>query len=96
MDGTYEVTLDTPIGIQRGRLILKTDGDALSGTLIAMNNNAEINGKATDNGFTFNCTVNYNYENIPVDVEGTVEEESIKGRGKTRYGVVLIRGNKVV
>jgi hypothetical protein len=33
VDGAYEVEIDTPIGAQKGKLILKTDGDALSGIL---------------------------------------------------------------
>lgn len=49
VDGTYNVEVDTPLGKQTARLILKADGSALSGSI-----EAELAGLMEFSGGTVN------------------------------------------
>ena len=44
VDGTYNVEIDTPMGKQESKLTLKTDGDALSGTMESPMGTQEFSG----------------------------------------------------
>ena len=60
VDGTYQVTTDTPMGKMESKLTLKTDGDSLSGiSATAMMGTVEFSGGNVDgNSFTFKMTLN--------------------------------------
>ena len=47
-DGTWNTTMNTPMGAQQGKLELKTDGSALTGTLSGAQGTIELQDGAAD------------------------------------------------
>lgn len=57
-NGTWAVTINTPMGKQEGTLILNQEGDSLSGSMAAQGDTAEIkNGKVEGETATWNVDV---------------------------------------
>ena len=54
LDGTYEITVKTPMGSQKGTLVFETDGTHLTGTSDgAAGISPLLNGKADGDAFEF-------------------------------------------
>ncbi len=46
IDGTYDVTIDTPMGAQTGTVVLKDEGGTLKGTFRSSRGNQDFTGTA--------------------------------------------------
>lgn len=80
-NGTWNVTINTPMGKQEGTLTLAQDGDSLGGTMAAQGDTAEIkNGKvdgdkaswAVDVTKPMPLTLTFNAEKVGDNLNGTV------------------------
>lgn len=57
-DGTYNVTINTPMGSQQGTLVLNQSGGDLNGTMEAQGDTAEImNGKVDGDTATWDVNI---------------------------------------
>lgn len=88
VDGTYNITADTPMGKMESTLILVTDGDSLSGnTTSAMMGTVEFSdGKVDDNNFSFEMEMNSPMGKMEMTNTGTVDGDNISGEVKTSMG----------
>ncbi len=58
IDGTYNMSLNTPMGKQEGKLTLKADGDTLTGTMEQMGNSVDlVNGKINGDSLTWEASI---------------------------------------
>ncbi len=95
IDGTYEITIKTPMGDQAGKLVLQTDGDILTGTSEGpMGLDPLQNGKV--NGNEFECMVETKSPMGPVKVtmKGRVEGNRLTGEATTPLGPAPISGKR--
>lgn len=95
MNGTFDVTLLTPIGPQRGVLKLTDKNGALRGSVHAMGyTNYFRNGKANGNSFALSGTLNASIFNIRYSAKGTIDGDSLKARVTTDSGIFQLSGTR--
>jgi hypothetical protein len=97
VDGKYKIVIKTPLGDVDNILILKSDGNSLSGSIInAMNSNAEFAGGDLD-GDTFIFTVRMNSPigSLKSTLSGKVDGNSIAGIAKIMFGSAPFSGARV-
>ena len=96
VDGTWELTLDTPMGAQKAKLTLTSDGDSLSGKLTGgPGGELEIeDGKVDGNDISYKFKITSPMA-IEVEVTATVDGDSISGSAKLgAFGNAKITGNR--
>lgn len=96
MNGTFNVTLQTPIGPQNGLLTLIDDNGALSGYIRAMGMTSPFkNGKVTGNAFEFSGILNTGFIRFRYVVKGTVDGDTIKGVAIANSRTFQLQGTRV-
>jgi hypothetical protein len=96
IDGDWKVTVNSPMGAQDITLTLKTDGDALTGTLSGAMGSTEVkNGKVDGDNVTFDATITEPFA-INISVAGTVTGDTVSGQVKTQgFGSFPMKGARV-
>ncbi|MDF2538395.1 MAG: hypothetical protein K0S76_1416 [Herbinix sp.] len=93
IDGNYAITAKSPIGIQKGILTLKTEGNQLSGSL---NNGSDhltiLNGKANGNEYEFTVHIKGPIGMLKIVVKGRVDGDKITGSSKIAFGNITMEG----
>jgi hypothetical protein len=97
IDGTYRITADTPMGSVESTLILKTDGEDLSGTMSAgMMGTVDFDGgKVEGNSFSFATTMKKFFKIIKISGCGKVDGDQISGEVRTSMGNSYYSGVKI-
>lgn len=95
VDGTYKLTINTPMGQQTPTLTLKEEGGGLSGTFAGQMGAQDFTGGTVDgNSFKFDMTMNAMGNEITLNIEGTVDGDSISGTMNTPMGGSDFSGNR--
>jgi NAD(P)-dependent dehydrogenase (short-subunit alcohol dehydrogenase family) len=95
LEGVYTVMVQFPTGNQEVVLDYHVEGAALTGTVTAAGNTAEIeHGKATHNGFAHQYRMKTPMGNVQVQVEGKVAGDTISGNLKTPMGSLPFEGTR--
>ena len=95
VDGTYAITIKTMMGPQAGKLVLKTEGNVLTGTSEGpMGSSPLQEGKV--NGNEFECMVETETPIGPakITMKGKVEGNKLTGEAQTPIGVAPITGKR--
>ena len=82
VDGKYNITINSPMGAQKGTLELKANGGALTGTQSGQQGAMEIaNGKVDGNNVSWSISIT---SPMPMTLEhsGTVDGNKISGSVK--------------
>ena len=80
VDGTYDITLGTPMGDRPGKLTLATDGSALSGKFGGEQGEQEFDGGTADGeAVKWSATVNGAMGEMKLDFDGAVDGDNISG-----------------
>lgn len=82
-DGTWSITVDTPMGSRKTTLELKTNGDKLEGSQSEGSNKTDITeGRAEGNLVTWKVAI---ADPMPMTLEftGEIDGDSIKGKAGT-------------
>jgi hypothetical protein len=95
LDGTYNVTAQTPMGPQASKLILKTAGNSLSGSSEGPMGVSEFTG-GTANGDEFEFAVEAKTPMGPIKItmKGKVEGDKISGQAVTPFGPSPFSGTR--
>ena len=98
VDGTYQITTDTPMGKMESTLTLKTDGDSLSGSnASAMMGKVEFSGGKVDgNNFTFQMSLNTPMGQMEMTNNGSVDGDNISGEVQTSMGNMAYSGVRIL
>lgn len=95
MDGKYNILLNTPMGVERGVILFKTNGSALSGIINAKGvNNEFYGGKVSGNRFEFSGEIRMLMMRIKYNATGTVEGNRLTGTVRTMYGNFSVSGTR--
>ena len=96
VDGTWKITVDTPMGAQEGMLTLKVEGSKLSGTQqSAMGGSMPLlNGKADGNKLTCQSEIKQPFA-MTLDFAVTVNGDSMTGEVKAgTFGTSPLKGSR--
>jgi len=95
MNGTYSITMQTPMGLEKGTITFAQDGEALSGSLnILRGSNAFSGGHIEGNAFEFSGEIKKLITKIPYTAKGTIEGDHLTAVADTKYGKLSIEGNR--
>lgn len=98
VDGTYEIEISTPMGAQKGKLIIKTEGDKASGSMEnSMMGTQEFSG-GTVNGDEVSWTMEVNspFGNMTLEHKTKVSGDDITGEVKAgNFGTFPLTGKRV-
>jgi hypothetical protein len=96
LDGTWDCTVDTPMGKQAMRLTLATSGTTLSGKLVAPTGEAPItDGHIDGNQISWKCSIT---RPMPMTLEffATIAGDSLTGNVKLgAFGQAPLLGTRV-
>lgn len=81
-DGTYNMTINTPMGAQQGTLTLAQSGDELTGTMASQGDSVEIkNGKVSGDTASWDADVSKPMP-LTLSFEGTKSGDALSGSVK--------------
>jgi hypothetical protein len=88
VDGTYKITAETPMGSMKSTLILKTDGEKLSGSMSGgvIGTIDFCGGKVEGSRFSFAMTMKKFFKKIEISGSGEVDGDKISGEIMTSMG----------
>jgi hypothetical protein len=96
LDGSYEISVKTPMGNQDRKLVFKTDGSALTGTSESAGETVDLlEGKADGTEFQFKVKQKTPVGRLKVTFVGSLEGDVVSGHVKTPLGKVQFHGKKV-
>jgi hypothetical protein len=95
-DGTYNITLTTPMGPQQARLTLKSDGGSLSGVYESAMGLEEFSGGVVDgNRCEWSTTARTPMGPLKLKVSAAVDGDKISGTAVTSFGTATFEGLKI-
>lgn len=96
LEGTYNITIHTPIGDQKAKLNLKADGNSLSGSLEdAMAGITEFTGgMVTDQEASWTATPETPMGPMKLDFKATIEGDKISGQAVSMFGPFVFEGRR--
>jgi hypothetical protein len=96
VNGTYNVSISTPMGMKSGKLILTEDSGELKGNLIALGKeNPIMNGVVSGNNFEFAGILRTPFSRIQYTAKGTINGDILQATADTKFGIINISGNRV-
>ena len=96
VDGSYNITVHTPIGDQKRKLTFKTEGNVLNGTSEdPMVGVAAFTGTVNGNVIEWTENVNTPKGLLKVDFKGTVDGHKISGQSVSEFGPSPFDGTRV-
>ena len=94
--GTYETITKTPLGDQKGNLVMIVNNGEITGSLTFMGDVSQLeNGKETGNEFNVCCQTQGMFGKMKVEMIGAVEGDLISGMAKTMMGNFTFSGKRV-
>ena len=95
VDGTWDITTDTPMGAQKGTLSLATDGGTLTGKMSGAQGEIEIEDGTIDGddiSYKFSIT---SPMAITIEVTASIDGDNISGSAKLgAFGNATITGSR--
>lgn len=95
MNGTFKVTLDTPIGRKSGTITFIDDGRSLGGTIRAMGHTNHFTGRADGNSFDISGVLHVGFLNFQYTAQGTVNGNALNGSARSSAGNFQMSGTRV-
>lgn len=80
LSGTWALQVVTDAGTRTPTVVLKQDGEQLSGTYKSQLGEAPVTGKIQDKDFSFQVTLTFDGTPITIVYTGALDESGIKGR----------------
>jgi hypothetical protein len=91
IDGTYNITIDSPMGKQNSKLTLKTEGDKLSGTQVSPMGKGEFtDGKINGNDLEWVISA----MGMKFTYTATVVGDEISGQMKAGFMKASFKGTR--
>jgi hypothetical protein len=80
--GNWKLTIETPNGTGNPSLVLKQDGEKLTGTYKGRFGDSQLEGTVKGKEIKFNFKVNAQGQELQVEYAGTVDGDTMKGKAK--------------
>ncbi len=96
VDGTFSMSVNTPMGTQNAKLILKTDGDSLSGNVSGPRGEQSISGgTVSGDNAAWTTEASGPMGQMKLDFRATVSGDEISGTVQLgSYGSADFRGTR--
>jgi len=94
IDGTYNITIHTPIGDQKVKLTLKTLGNTLSGTSESSMGVTTFTGTVNGNEVKWTDNATTPMGSLKIDMKGRVEGDKISGQAVSAFGPAPFDGTR--
>lgn len=94
MNGTYSITIYTPIGPQQGSLSLHADDGTLTGTIRILGNQKAFRGTADENRFTFSSVFQNPMVRLAFTARGLVKDGILDAVAETNFGPMKMKGKR--
>lgn len=96
VDGTYDITLSTPMGERPAKLTLATDGNTLSGKFAGEQGEQDFDGGSVDgDAVKWSATINGAMGEMKLDFDGNVAGNEISGNVQFgSFGSGTFKGTK--
>jgi len=78
--GDWAFTVETDQGGGNPTITFKQDGEKLTGKYVGQLGNADLTGTVKGNAIKFTFTIDAQGQQAPVNYEGTVEKDTMKGK----------------
>lgn len=96
MNGTFRVTLLTPIGSKSGTINFIDDNGVLSGSIHAMGSeNPFRNGISNGNSFEFSGTLKIAFNRFDYTAKGSITGDTLSATAVTKFGIMQINGTRI-
>jgi len=97
VDGTYDITVDTPMGAQSMKLTLSTDGDTLSGKVDSPMGASEFSGgSVSGDDISWQMEISSPMGKMNLEYKGKVTGDDIAGEVKAGdFGSSPFKGKRV-
>ena len=82
VSGNWKLTLETPNGTGNPSLVLKQDGEKLTGTYKGRFGDSALEGTVKGKDIKFSFKVNAQGNELQVEYAGTVDGDTMKGKAK--------------
>lgn len=94
VDGTYEVTVKSPLGDQKSTLTVKSDGSTFTGTNSGAMGSMDVSGEVNGNTLTWKQSMTVPMP-MTLDMTANVEGDSITGTvGAGAFGSFPMNGTR--
>jgi hypothetical protein len=94
VDGTYDVTVKSPLGDQKSTLTVRSEGTTFSGTNDGAMGSAEVSGEVSGNTLTWKQQITVPMP-MTLDMTATVEGDSMTGNvGAGAFGSFALTGTR--
>ena len=96
VDGTYNIEMESPMGKRSGKLVLKTDGGALSGSYTGERGEQAFDGGTVErDNVAWSIQTSGPMGQIKLDFTGTVSGDEISGQVQLgAYGSASFKGTR--
>lgn len=95
IDGTYQVMMKTPMGVKKGELTLKSENNALTGSIYVMDRETPLLSGTTDGAnFSFSGDLETAAGKLAYNCAGRVDGDVLSGMAKTRKGDFPLTGTR--
>ncbi len=93
-DGSWDMTMNTPMGPQTGKLTLKTNGDVLEGTFAGEQVDSPMEDGKVD-GDNLSCKITAAQMNMVIEFTATVDGDKITGEAELgTFGKATLEGTR--
>lgn len=95
VDGTYAITIKTPMGLKKGELTLSGKDGVLTGKISALGKDNEITPGTYDNDqFAFSGELKTAVGKLAYELNGTVDGDTLSAVAKTKKGELILKGTR--
>ena len=95
VSGNWKLTIETPNGPGTPSLVLKQEGEKLTGTYKGRFGESPLEGTVKGNGIKFTVKVNAQGNELAIEYAGTLEGDTMKGKVKFgEFGEGTFSGKK--
>ena len=94
VDGTYDVTVKSPLGDQKSTLTVKSDGNTFTGTNSGAMGSSDVSGEVSGNTLTWQQKITTPMP-MTLDMTATIEGDTITGSAKAgAFGSFPLSGQR--
>ena len=95
VSGTYDIMMKTPMGVKKVEMILKEDGEKLSGAFVIKGKeNSFADGTVSGDHFTFDGELMSSIGKMVYTCEGDVTGDEVTAKVATKKGALTISGKR--
>ena len=96
INGTYKISMSTPMGPKSGSITFIDKDGVLSGYIRALGSeNPFKNGKSSGNSFEFDGILKILFRRFEYTAKGTITGDVLKATATTKFGIMEIEGTRV-